>query len=82
MQYHHSFKNSKVFEPKGNFLSFQVNINSGKLGEATGAMARLVFWSRGLKKSLKVLKSKSRSLEVAPVVSTFIQRRWLILILN
>ena len=63
MQYHHSFKNSKVFEPKGNFLSFQVNINGGKLGEATGAMARLVFWSRGLKKSRKVLKSKSRSLE-------------------
>ena len=64
--------------------------NGAKLGGATGAMAALVFWSRSLKKSRKVskslekspksrkvskvLKSKSRILEVAPVVSTFVWR--------
>ena len=37
--------------------------NGAELGGATGAMAPLVFWSRSLKKSRKVLKSKSRSLE-------------------
>ena len=40
------------------------NIHNGaELGGATGAMAPLVFWSRSLKKSQKVSKSKSRSLE-------------------
>ena len=34
-----------------------------KLGGATSAMAPLVFWSQSLKKSRKVSKSKSRSLE-------------------
>ena len=38
-------------------------------------MAPLVFWSRSLKKSRKVSKSKSHSLEVAPVVSSFVWRR-------
>ena len=37
--------------------------NGSELGGATGAMAPLVFWSRSLKKSRKVSKSKSRSLE-------------------
>ena len=37
--------------------------NGAKLGGATGAMAPLVFWSRSLKKSRKVSKSKSHSLE-------------------
>ena len=37
--------------------------NGAELGGATGAMAPLVFWSRSLKKSRKVSKSKSRSLE-------------------
>ena len=37
--------------------------NGAELGGATGAMAPLVFWSRSLKKSQKVLKSKSRSLK-------------------
>ena len=37
--------------------------NGAELGSATGAMAPLVFWSRSLKKSRKVSKSKSRSLE-------------------
>ena len=35
--------------------------NGAKLGGATGAMAPLVFWSRGIKKSRKVSKSKSRN---------------------
>ena len=43
--------------------------NGAKLGSATGAMAPLVFWSPSLKKSKKVSKSKSHSLEVAPVVT-------------
>ena len=38
-------------------------LNGAELGGATGAMAPLVFWSRSLKKSRKVSKSKSRSLE-------------------
>ena len=38
-------------------------VNGAELGGATGAMAPLVFWSRSLKKSRKVSKSKSRSLE-------------------
>ena len=50
--------------------------NGAKLGGATGAMAPLVFWSQSLKKSRKVLKSKSRSNKVAPVVSTFVLRQW------
>ena len=37
--------------------------NGAELGGATGAMAPLVFWSRSLKKSRKVSKSKSCSLE-------------------
>ena len=37
--------------------------NGAELGGATGAMAPLVFWSRSLKKSQKVSKSKSHSLE-------------------
>ena len=37
--------------------------NGAELGGAIGAMAPLVFWSRSLKKSQKVSKSKSRSLE-------------------
>ena len=37
--------------------------NGAELGGATGAMAPLVFWSRGLKKSRKVSKSKSHTLE-------------------
>ena len=37
--------------------------NGAELGGATGAMAPLVFWSRSLKKSQKVSKSKSCSLE-------------------
>ena len=37
--------------------------NGAELGGATGAMAPLVFWSRSIKKSRKVSKSKSRSLE-------------------
>ena len=41
-----------------------MHINNGaELGGATGAMAPLVFWSRSIKKSRKVSKSKSRSLE-------------------
>ena len=43
--------------------------NGAELGGATGAMAPLVFWSR------KVSKSKSCSLEVAPVDSTFVWRQ-------
>ena len=50
-------------------------INGAELGGATGAMAPLVFWSRSLKKSRKVSKSKSCSLEVAPVDSTFVWRQ-------
>ena len=38
-------------------------INGAELGGATGAMAPLGFWSRSLKKSRKVSKSKSCSLE-------------------
>ena len=38
-------------------------------------MAPLVFWSRSLKKSRKASKSKSCSLEVAPVDSTFVWRQ-------
>ena len=38
-------------------------LNGAELGGATGAMAPLVFWSRSIKKSRKVSKSKSRSLE-------------------
>ena len=37
--------------------------NGAEIGGATGAMAPLVFWSRSFKKSQKVSKSKSRSLE-------------------
>ena len=37
--------------------------NGAKLGGATGAMASLVFWSQSIKKSQKVSKSKSHSLE-------------------
>ena len=37
--------------------------NGAELGGATGAMAPLVFWSRSIKKSRKVSKSKSRGLE-------------------
>ena len=37
--------------------------NGAELGGATGAMAPLDFWSRSLKKSQNVSKSKSRSLE-------------------
>ena len=37
--------------------------NGAELGGATGGMAPLVFWSRSIKKSWKVSKSKSRSLE-------------------
>ena len=41
-----------------------LSINNGaELGGAIGAMAPLVFWSGSLKKSRKVSKSKSRSLE-------------------
>ena len=49
--------------------------NGAKLGGATGAMTSLVFWSRSLKKSRKVSKSKSRRLKVAPVVSTFVRHQ-------
>ena len=54
-------------------------INGAKLGGAIGAMAPLVFWSKSLKKSRKVSESKSCSLEVVPVVSTFVWRQctWL-----
>ena len=38
-------------------------LNGAELGGATGAMAPLVFWSRSIKKSRKVSKSKSRSFE-------------------
>ena len=38
-------------------------VNGAELGGATGAMAPLVFWSQSLKKSRKVSKSKSCSLE-------------------
>ena len=37
--------------------------NGAELGGATGTMAPLIFWSGSLKKSRKVSKSKSRSLE-------------------
>ena len=37
--------------------------NGAELGGATGTMAPLIFWSRSLKKSRKVSKSKSCSLE-------------------
>ena len=37
--------------------------NGAELGGATGALAPLVFWSRSIKKSRKVSKSKSRGLE-------------------
>ena len=50
--------------------------NGVKIGGTTGDMAPLVFWSQSLKKSRKVSKSKSHSLEVAPVVTTFVWRRW------
>ena len=54
--------------------------NGAKLGGATGAMAPLIFWSRSLKKSkslkIKVSKSKSHSIEVGPVVSTFVWCQW------
>ena len=50
-------------------------INGAKLGGATGAIAPLVFWSRSLKKSPKVSKSKSCSLEVAPADSTLVSLR-------
>ena len=48
--------------------------NGAELGGATGAMVPLFFWSRSIKKSRKVSKSKSHSLKVAPVVSTFVRR--------
>ena len=50
------------FSAKG-IIFCSLMINGAELGGATGAMAPLVFWSRSLKKSRKVLKSKSRSLE-------------------
>ena len=48
----------KVFACLDTFIA-----NGAELGGATGAMAPLVFWSRSIKKSRKVSKSKSRSLE-------------------
>ena len=55
----------KVCPENFKFLTwFLYLINNGaELGGATGAMAPLVFWSRSLKKSRKVSKSKSHSLE-------------------
>ena len=44
-------------------MVLNVICNGAELGGATGAIAPLVFWSRSIKKSRKVLKSKSRSFE-------------------
>ena len=45
------------------FSQEKIICNGAELGGAIGAMAPLVFWSRSIKKSRKVSKSKSRSLE-------------------